>query len=188
MMGGWNPPSSDPILVIIFKDGMDIWVVFLLHISHRLSIVHNAFSHECFFMENPPPTYDITSGWNQFSNMRNPPHGVPSSGGNGYPHMDNPYHITFSLQAFPSGMIPSQPFISPTSASHVGDRSTTSASHVEDLQPAVASHVGGTTLVTASHTRQTSPTSASHVGDQATSLCKSCWEHVTSHCKSCWGH
>jgi hypothetical protein len=55
-------------------------------------------------------------------------------------------------------------FLSPTSASHVGDWSTTSASHVEDLQPTSASQAGGTCLVTSSHTTHPSPTSASHVG------------------------
>jgi hypothetical protein len=108
----------------------------------------------------------LHQGWDPFSNMGNPPHEFLHQGEMDILTWIILYHITFSSQVFPSGMIPSQPFISPTSASHVGDRSTTSASHVEDLQPATASHVGGTTLVTASHTGQTSPTSASHVGDQ----------------------
>jgi hypothetical protein len=84
------------------------------------------------FKENPPQNYDITLGLNPLSNLGNPLCGVPSLGGNGFPHMDTMYHFSFSSQVFPYGMIPSHYFISPTSISHVGDRSTTSASHVED--------------------------------------------------------
>jgi hypothetical protein len=55
---------------------------------------------------------------------------------------------------------------SPTSVSHVGDRSSTSASHVEDHHPASASHVGGKQPTSASHVGDRSSTSASHVEDQ----------------------
>ena len=48
---------------------------------------------------------------------------------------------------------------SPTSASHVGDRSTTSSSHIEDQHPASASHAGGT-----------HPASTSHAGERVQSL------------------
>jgi hypothetical protein len=65
---------------------------------------------------------------------------------------------------------------SPTSVSHVGDRSTTSASHVEYQHLASTiyaggkhtpstSHVGGGILVTASHTGNRSVASVSHVID-----------------------
>jgi hypothetical protein len=43
--------------------------------------------------------------------MGNPLHGVPSSGGNIYPHMSNPYNVTFSSQEASSVMIPLQPFM-----------------------------------------------------------------------------
>jgi hypothetical protein len=58
-----------------------------------------------------PLTYGMTSRGNQIYNMGNPPHRVPSSRGNVYPHMGNLYHITFSSQAFPSRKIPLQPFM-----------------------------------------------------------------------------
>jgi hypothetical protein len=166
-MGGWNPPSFGPNPNSNFQG----WTGHMGSVSTPyISSVYPSstitFLVNSYFMENPPPTYYITLRWDQFSNIRNPLHKVNSLGGSGYPHMDNPYHITFSSQAFPYGMKPSQPFISPTYSIHVGDRSKTSASHVEYLQLAIASHVGGTTLVTSSHTAQTSPTFASHVGDQ----------------------
>jgi hypothetical protein len=54
---------------------------------------------------------------------------------------------------------------SPTSASHVGYRSSTSAIHVEYHHPSSTNHVGGMNLVPTSHTRVQQPTSSSHVGD-----------------------
>jgi hypothetical protein len=56
---------------------------------------------------------------------------------------------------------------SPTSASHVGDRSKTSASHVEDQHPASASHAGGTHPPSASHASGKSPVTASHTGNRS---------------------
>jgi hypothetical protein len=56
---------------------------------------------------------------------------------------------------------------SPTSVSHVGDRSSTFESHVEDQHPASASHDGGKIPVTASHTGDRSVASVSHVIDQS---------------------
>jgi hypothetical protein len=43
---------------------------------------------------------------------------------------------------------------SPTSTSHVGDRSSTSRSHDEDQHPGFAIHVGGKIPVTTSHTSE----------------------------------
>jgi hypothetical protein len=54
---------------------------------------------------------------------------------------------------------------SPTSASHVGDRSTTSASYAGGTHPPSASHAGGKSPITASHTGNRSVASASHVID-----------------------
>jgi hypothetical protein len=83
---------------------------------------------------------------------------------------------------------------SPTSASHVGDRSSTSASHVEDQHPASASHAGGKQPTSASHVGDRSSTSASHVEDQhptsashvgvgaEPSPCKSYWSSITNLC------
>jgi hypothetical protein len=54
---------------------------------------------------------------------------------------------------------------SPTSVSHVGDRSSTSSSHVEYQHPTPAIHVGGKIPVTSSHTGDRFVASASHVED-----------------------
>jgi hypothetical protein len=56
---------------------------------------------------------------------------------------------------------------SPTSASHVGDRSTTSASHVEDQHPTSASYGRGTHPPSASHAGGKSPVTASHTGNRS---------------------
>jgi hypothetical protein len=56
---------------------------------------------------------------------------------------------------------------SPTSVSHVGDRSTTSASHVKDQHPASASYAGGTHPPSTSHARGESPFTASHTGNRS---------------------
>jgi hypothetical protein len=53
---------------------------------------------------------------------------------------------------------------SPTSASHVGDRSTTSTSDVENQHPASASYVGCNYPPSTSHAGGKSPTTTSHVG------------------------
>jgi hypothetical protein len=49
-----------------------------------------------FLMENLPITSGVSSCGSQFYSMRNYLHGFPSSGRNIYPHMSNPYHVTFS--------------------------------------------------------------------------------------------
>jgi hypothetical protein len=56
---------------------------------------------------------------------------------------------------------------SPTSASHVGDRSTTSASHVEYQHPTYTSYAGGTNPPSASHAGGKSPVTASHTGNRS---------------------
>jgi hypothetical protein len=56
---------------------------------------------------------------------------------------------------------------SPTSMSHVGDRSKTSESHVEDHHPASAIYAGGTHPTYASHAGGESPITASHTGNRS---------------------
>jgi hypothetical protein len=46
-----------------------------------------------------------------FYSMGNRPHEVTLSGGNIYPHMSNPCHVTFSSQATSSVLMPLQYFI-----------------------------------------------------------------------------
>jgi hypothetical protein len=100
MIRGWNPSSSRPNPSYNFQgcngqmSGVSTSYILSVYLSSIIPFPVNAS-----FMENPPATSDITSGWAQFSNM--------SSRGNGYPHMDNLYPIAFSSQVSPSGMIPS---------------------------------------------------------------------------------
>jgi hypothetical protein len=56
---------------------------------------------------------------------------------------------------------------SPTSVSHVGDRSKTYSSHIEDQHLASASYVGGTHPPSTSHARGKSPIPASHTGNRS---------------------
>jgi hypothetical protein len=53
---------------------------------------------------------------------------------------------------------------SPTSTSHVGDRSITPASHIEDQHPASASYAGGKHPPSASHVGYVQLATTSHVG------------------------
>ena len=56
-------------------------------------------------------SYVISFEGSHFYSMGNPLHEVTSSGGNLYPHMSNPCHVTFSFQVDSSVMIPLQPFM-----------------------------------------------------------------------------
>jgi hypothetical protein len=56
---------------------------------------------------------------------------------------------------------------SPTSTSHVGDRSTTSISHIEDQHPASTSYAGGTHPPFASHAGVKSPITTSHTSNRS---------------------
>jgi hypothetical protein len=56
---------------------------------------------------------------------------------------------------------------SPTSVSHLGDRSTTPASHIEYQHPNSASHVGGTQPPSTSHVRGGILVTASHTGNRS---------------------
>jgi hypothetical protein len=51
----------------------------------------------------------VSSRGNYFYSMGNPPYEVPSSGGNIYPHMSNPFHAAFSSQAIPWCRCPYNP-------------------------------------------------------------------------------
>jgi hypothetical protein len=62
-----------------------------------------------FIMVNPPLSYGVLSGGSQFYSMGNPQHGVPSSRGNIYTHMSNPYDVAFSSQV--TSMMPLQHFM-----------------------------------------------------------------------------
>jgi hypothetical protein len=56
-------------------------------------------------------SFGVSSRGIQFYSMGNPFHKVPSSGGNIYPHMSNPCHVSFTLQASSSVMMSLQKFM-----------------------------------------------------------------------------
>jgi hypothetical protein len=64
-----------------------------------------------FYMEYLHLSFGVSSRGSQFYSMGNPLHEFPSSGGNIYPHLSNPYHVAFSSQATSSVTMPLQPFM-----------------------------------------------------------------------------
>jgi hypothetical protein len=59
--------------------------------SSAMSVPTNTFPMEDLHLPS-----SVSSRGNYFYSMGNPPHEVPSSGGNIYPYMSNPCHVTFS--------------------------------------------------------------------------------------------
>jgi hypothetical protein len=158
------------------------WVVLLLLTSHPSILLPLCWFLRTFSHGEPPSNLWCFIWGSQFYSMGNPLHGVPSSGGNIYPHMSNPCHVTFSSQAASSVMMPLQPFMNqlgggyyPTGKGHgvyqnpawpTSLKTSLSRDHgLRCRNQSTASHVGSTSPVTASHTGIKSPTSASHVGD-----------------------
>ena len=64
-----------------------------------------------FSMEDLCLPSSVSSRGNYFYSMGKPPHKVPSSGGNIYPHMSIPFHVSFSSQAASLVSMPLQPFM-----------------------------------------------------------------------------
>jgi len=129
-----------------------------------------------------PLTSGASSGVSQFYSMEDPLHEVPSSQGNVYPHLSNPFHVDFSSQADSSVMIPLQPFMNqfgggyhPVGQGHgvyqnpfwptISQNQSFPKPWSQILQLVADSHARSKSPVTASHTAHTSPNSASHVGD-----------------------
>jgi hypothetical protein len=112
MVGVWNPPSYGPNLSFTFPresaqmDDPSTYYISSIYPSSSMLVPTNAF-----LMENLPMSFGVPSRGSQFYSMGNPLHRVPSSGGNIYPHLSNPCHISFSLQEDSSVMIPLQPFM-----------------------------------------------------------------------------
>jgi hypothetical protein len=116
----------------------------------------------------------VSSGGNYFYSMGNAPHEVPSSRGNIYTHMSNPYHVAFSSQMV---SMPLQPVMNqygvgyyPAEQGH-GVYQNPSWPAISQNQSFLApwfqmlQFTTATSRVTMCHTGVISPTSASHVGD-----------------------
>jgi hypothetical protein len=107
-VGGWNIPSYESTMREVSAQ------------ICNLSTYYSPSTHPSSSMSVPTimfPMVDLrlSSGLSSrgiyFYSMGNPPHEVNSSGGNIYPHMSNPCHVTFSSQAASSVTIPLQPFM-----------------------------------------------------------------------------
>jgi hypothetical protein len=107
-VGGWNLPSYESTMREVSAQLGNHYTYYTLstHPSFAISIPTNTFP-----MADLRLSSGVSSGGSYFYSMGNPPHEVPSSGGNIYPHMSNPCHVTFSLQAASSVLMPLQPFM-----------------------------------------------------------------------------
>jgi hypothetical protein len=115
-VGGWNLPSYRSNLSFTFPGE-----------SAQMggySTCYTQFVYRSPAMPFPTNTFPITDlhlsssisyGGSQFYIPGYPLHGIPSFGGNLYPHLSNPCHDFFSLQTFDSVMMPLQ-----TSMNQVG--------------------------------------------------------------------
>jgi hypothetical protein len=112
MVGGWNPPSFGPNPSFTFlgestqMGGPSTYYILSIYPSSTMSIPMNSFLMADLLLSS-----DVSSRGSQFYSMGNPLHGVPSSGGNMYPHLSNHCHVSFSSQATFSVMMPLQPFM-----------------------------------------------------------------------------
>jgi hypothetical protein len=71
-----------------------------------MSIFTNTFPMADLYLSS-----GVSSRGSYFYSLGNPPHEVPSPGGNIYPHVSNPCHVAFSSQAAFSVSMPLQPFM-----------------------------------------------------------------------------
>jgi hypothetical protein len=74
--------------------------------SSVMLVPTNAFPMADFHLSS-----GVTSGGSHYYSMGNSPHEVPFYGGNIYPHMSNPCHVTFSSQVASLVNMPLQPVV-----------------------------------------------------------------------------
>jgi hypothetical protein len=111
-VGGWNIPSygSNPSFnfpgASSQMGGHSTYYIPSIYPSSAMSVPTNSFP-----MADLRLSSGVSSGGSQFYSMGNPLHEVPSSKGNIYPHLSNPYHVAFSSQASSSMTMPLQLFM-----------------------------------------------------------------------------
>jgi hypothetical protein len=111
-VGGWTHPSSGSKPRFTFPGesaqmgGPSTSYIPSIYPSSTVHVPTNTF-----LMENLPLSSSVSYGGSYLYSMGNPLNGVPLSGGNKYPHMSNPYHVSFSLQVTSLVMMPLQPFM-----------------------------------------------------------------------------
>jgi hypothetical protein len=107
-VGGWNLPS--------YKSTMrEVSSQLCYHSTYYTPSTYPSFAMlvpmNTFPMADLHVSSGVSSGEIYFCSMGNPLHEVPSSGGNIYPHMSNPFHVDFSSQVTSLVFIPLQPFM-----------------------------------------------------------------------------
>jgi hypothetical protein len=96
-VGVWNPPSSGPNLSFAFPGssaqmgGPSTYYIMPIYPSSARSV-----PMKNFITANLLLSFGVSSRGSQFYSMGNPLQGVLSFGGNIYPHLRNPCHVTFS--------------------------------------------------------------------------------------------
>jgi hypothetical protein len=112
IVGGWNIPSygSNPIFIFPGESAQmgshSTYYIPSIYLSSTMSVPMNYFPMVDLHLSS-----SVSSRGSDFYSMGNPLHEAPSSGRNIYPHLSNPCHVTFSLQADSSTMMPLQPFM-----------------------------------------------------------------------------
>jgi hypothetical protein len=176
-VGGWNIPSYESTMREVSAQICNIYTYYSLstHPSSAMSVPTNTFP-----MADLRLSSGVSSEGSYFYSMGNPPHEVPSSGGNIYPHMSNPCHVAFSLQVTSLVLMPLQPFMNQYGGGYylVGQGQGVNQ---DPSWPAISQNQSfprpwfqmpqsttATSPVNVCHTDIISPTSASHVRDWLT--------------------
>jgi hypothetical protein len=104
-VGGWNLPSYESTMREVSSQLSNPSTCYTpsTYPSSAMLVPTNTFS-----MADLRFPSVVSSRGNYFYSMGNLPHEVPSYGGNIYPHMSHPCHVSFSSQA---NSIPLQPFM-----------------------------------------------------------------------------
>jgi hypothetical protein len=177
-MGGWNLPPhgfNNSYAILGSSTQMGAYPTYYtppMYLSSAMLVPLNMFS-----MTGPQLPPGLSYGENQFYGSVYPLYGIPSLGGNIYPHSNNPHPTSVSSQT--SVAMPVQ-----TSSDHFGVNQHLSRLAQEVYQdpswlaifqnqsfpgPWNQMPPSITSPVTVIHTSAPSPTSASHVGDGLTS-------------------
>jgi hypothetical protein len=97
-IGGWNITSykSNPSFTFPGSSAQmgdhSTYYISSIHPSLAMPVPRKAFP-----MEDLHIFYGVSSGGSKFYSMGDPLHKFPSSRGNIYPHLSNPYHVSLSL-------------------------------------------------------------------------------------------
>jgi hypothetical protein len=206
MVGGWNIPSYESTMQEVSTQlcNHSTYYTPSTYPSSTMLVPTNTFP-----MANLHLSSGVSFGGSYFCSMGNPPHDIPSSEGNIYPHMSNPCHVTFSSQVASSVSMPLQTFMNQYGGGYYPAGQGQGVNQ-DPSWPAIfqnQSFLGPwsqmpqftttTSPVTMFHTSIISPTASSHVGYRSTTsvshvedLQPATASHAggnkSSHCVSYW--